>query len=108
MSQRKNTKRKGVTSLAGTYDSSGFRTIKEGERLGKDAAHVSYGSVGQPILDFSFDIRVFQYSFHEPEWQTLRIGEDAFRDFIRKNYIESIPKGMPGVDDFSHYKVVWS
>lgn len=78
--------RKGLTNLDGSYSSTRFKSRSEGQRLGKSAYTLSFGTPSAPDLQFRFDIVVFQHQFHEPNWDSLKKGEKAFVDFFESNF----------------------
>ena len=80
--KRKHSKRKGYTTIGGNYDASRYRDIKAGQALAKRSTKVNYHP---NKLLFEFNINVYQWEFHEDEWNALEQGADAFIKFIDDN-----------------------
>lgn len=72
-----------------------YKSMAFGERLGKDAYSVSYGSRQRVLLKFEFNIVVFQHALHEhggrynlKATESLAAGAAAFRETFNA-YISS-------------------
>jgi len=93
--------RRGLTNLDGSYEPTRYKSKAEGQRLGQTAYTLSFGTPQAPSLEFRFDIVVFQHQFHEPTWQSLRKGEQAFVDYFEKNFDAYI-----NADDLVRYLMI--
>ncbi len=62
----------------GMKDPKKFRSRFAGERDGKRAFRLNYGTPSRPVFAFTFQTVVFQLSFHESMQQALLHGELAF------------------------------
>jgi hypothetical protein len=68
------------------------KSIPFGQRLGENAGRVEFGSPLAPILQFQFDIVVFQHEYHENglggdvPWNSLEIGKEAFLATWHKDF----------------------
>ena len=78
--------RKGLTNLDGSYEPTRYKSKAEGQRLGQTAYALEFGTPSAPNLEFKFDIVVFQHQFHEPTWQSLKNGEQAFINYFEQNF----------------------
>jgi hypothetical protein len=92
--RRKRAVRKGRTTLSGTWYRNSKRDMEAGVKAGYNAYTIKYGSVNQPLVNFEFRIKVFQYMLHEPSWQTLENGISSFRRFIESNYHRYLPDDL--------------
>jgi len=92
--RRKRAYRKGRETLSGTWYRNSKRDIDAGVKAGYNAYTLTFGNVNQPLINFEFRIKVFQYWFHEPTWQTLEAGRQAFIRFIETNYTDYLPKDL--------------
>lgn len=84
--------RKGYTDMEGVYHSDVNRSANLGEKLGEKAFRLNYGSPARPVFRFVFNIRVYQYALHEPQWQTLERGQEAFIAYLKSNAMNYVPK----------------
>lgn len=102
----------------GRGDRRRFKTKALGEEIGKskDTYHLAYGTPKNPLLQFYFNIKVYQYWLHEngykdPSGQahaaqhSLQVGRAAFRQFIRENIskvvdMKSVINSMLGKGSF--------
>lgn len=78
--------RKGYVDLQGVYHADQNKSRAHGERLGSHAYKLSFGTPDNPDLRFSFDIVVFQHQFHEPTWNSLQKGKEAFIAYFKSNF----------------------
>lgn len=78
--------KKGFTDLSGAYHANQNKSRAHGERLGRQAYKLEFGTPNNPDLRFEFDIVVFQHQFHDPTWQSLQKGQQAFIDFFEANF----------------------
>lgn len=83
--------RKGFTDINGNYDPKIARTAALGEKLGKKAFTLNFGTPGKPVFNFRFDLTVYQYDLHEDEWQSLERGQEAFINYLRENAVKYVP-----------------
>jgi hypothetical protein len=78
-----------------------LKSIAHGQRLGEEAYTVQIGTIENPVCEFEFNIRVYQYFLHEngfaggPAWNSLPIALEAFETFIKTSWKEYVP----GVED---------
>lgn len=86
---RKRVKRKGYA-----YDKSSYRSLNRGIQLGKNAYKLNFGSVKRVAFVFEFSTLVFQYSFHEPNWNTLQVGRRAFIAELERRYKDYFSKEL--------------
>lgn len=78
--------RKGLTLMTRSYVANRFKGPDEGEKAGKNAYELVFGSPKDPVFRFRFRIRVFQWDFHEDRWNALDKGREAFNEYIRGNH----------------------
>lgn len=83
--------RKGLTSLPGRYYKNRIKGISEGIRAGKNAYKFNYGTYQNPKMSFTFQIKVWQYWYWEPNWQSLNEAVIDSEIFIEGNYSKYIP-----------------
>jgi hypothetical protein len=94
--RRKNTQRKGFTSMGGYYDKSRYRNMKEGIAAASRATKIV---LTYPKLEFNFSINVFQWYLWEimrNQWNSLEPASQAFMDYINNNFNEY----MPNIGDY--------
>lgn len=90
--------RKGVTFVDGThsgaYDPNAYKTAALGEKIGEKAYVLNFGSKNRPVFVFEFRILVYQYLIGENGrgWNTLKVGQEAFIDYLRTNAPKAVPK----------------
>jgi len=92
-------RRKGYTSINGTYDPNGQRSIDSGIRLGQDAYKLTFGNKDHPVFNFEFHIVVYQHLLYEnglvhgyPPQDSLVKGQLAFRQYIEDNKQQYVPR----------------
>lgn len=78
--------RRGYVDLQGVYHREQFKSRAHGERLGRQAYQLSFGTPQHPDLRFEFDIVVFQHQYHEPTWDSLQKGQEAFINYFETNF----------------------
>lgn len=91
--------RKGLTDISGLYRRHRFKSMTEGEKAGKKAFTLTFGSAAQPVMRFRFEILIFQYLMHEfglvphtsGPWNSVLAGETAFREHFQKNWNSRVP-----------------
>lgn len=79
--KRKRNSRKGYAN-----SKSGRRSLNAGIKLGRNAYRITYGSVKKTQFLFEFDTVVYQHTFHEPRWHSMRKGRQAFMSNLRSEY----------------------
>ena len=70
-----------------------------GERLGKKAYEISFGTYSNPVFNFDFKIVVFQHYLHESfenfsmseNWSSLEKGREAMLNFIETHAVDYMP-----------------
>lgn len=87
--------KKGYNPKYGFAKGTGNKSISQGQRFGKDAYNLEFGTPKRPVFRFHFEIVVLQYYLHEEQhtmnyhsqtWQTLRKGRKAFIDYFESNF----------------------
>lgn len=98
--------RKGVTNIDGSYDSNAYKTAALGEKVGEKAYILNFGSTARPVFVFEFRILVYQYLIGENSrgWDTLKVGQQAFIDYLRKNAPQAVPKLAEWLDPITGIK----
>jgi len=89
--RRKNTERKGLTSMGGYYDPSRYRDMKAGIAA---ADRATSAVIKFPKLEFNFSINVFQWYLWEHmrnQWNSLEPASQAFIDYINNNMTTYLP-----------------
>ena len=89
--KRKNTRRKGLTEMDGSYDASAYRSMKAGVARARDATKVV---LKWPRLEFNFGINVYQWFYWEVQrnkWQALDVAAQVFLDYIDDNIEGRVP-----------------
>lgn len=72
-----------------------YKNITQGKQIGKQAYKLEFNG---PNVKFIFSIKVYQYYIGElglsgkPPWDSLKIGEEAFLEYINKNKDKYVPK----------------
>lgn len=82
----------GYTDMQGDWHNSPDRSRELGEKMGKKAFRLNYGSPARPVFRFVFNINVYQYSLYEPELQSLARGQEAFLAYLKSNAMNYVPK----------------
>lgn len=80
--------RRGYTDMNFQYSPDALKSRAHGERLGRDAYKISFGTPLAPNLSFEFEIVVLQHLLHESvanykrshNWESLEKGKKAFID----------------------------
>jgi len=91
IARQKHSRRIGVTNIDGSYDKSRYREIKEGQAIAEAATSIKFDL---PVMEFSFDIQVFQWWYWEIKrgaWNSLEPASQAFIDFIDRNWQDYVP-----------------
>jgi hypothetical protein len=88
--------RRGVTAISGRYYPKKIKGIPEGVKAGLNAFKFNYGSIDRPTMSFRFQIKVWQYWYWEPQWQSLNEAMIDAEIFIENNYEKYLP-------DASHF-----
>lgn len=95
---------KGPKRIYNSYDFPGIKgklkSRAHGEKLGKKAYTLKFGTQNNPQLIFEFHIVVLQHYLHESSahysksknWQSLTKGKEAFLDFWNQNFDKYISK----------------
>jgi len=78
--------RRGYVDINGTYHRDQFKSRAHGIRLGQSAYKLEFGTPQSPNLLFIFNIVVFQHQYHEPTWQSLEAGKQAFINHFEANF----------------------
>jgi len=81
MSRRTAIEAAGLRTSTGQYlpASQGYkRSFEQGIVEGTDGTRITYGPVANPIFEFYFDIRPFQWVVNEDYWGVLELAESAF------------------------------
>lgn len=78
-----------------------FKSRALGERLGRDAFDLEFGTPNVPVLKFTFKIVVLQHRLNDaglgnvpnpPMWRSIEKGTVAFKQFFNEN----LPRRLPG------------
>lgn len=93
--------KRGHSNLDPPWDSNNapFKSRALGERLGRGAYKVTFGTPNRVSLLFEFEIVVFQHYLHEfglaehtsGPWDSLLKGSEAMMNYFRDNLPENIP-----------------
>jgi hypothetical protein len=84
----------GGMTMTGRYVPKKIRSVFEGIRAGQSAFKFNVGNVDRPYMSFRFQIKVWQYWYWEPEWQSLNEASIDAEIFIDNNYIKYLPEGL--------------
>ena len=74
--------RKGYTNIQGIWIPRGVKGPQTGMRLGEKMFNFNIGSPSNPTFYFDFSINVYQWAFHEPDWQAITSGWERFNQVI--------------------------
>lgn len=86
--------RRGAMTMTGLYKKSGIRSVASGLKAGQTAFKFNYGTYENPKMSFRFQIKVWQYWYWEPNWQSLNEASIEAEIFIDNNYKKYLPKGL--------------
>jgi len=96
--------RLGMTDINGRWQPKKFRSYQAGLRAGVEGKgfKINVGSPNRPVLNFQFNIQVFQYFLHEfgyrgktgQTWNTLNIGTQAFLQTFEDRAEDFVPDLM--------------
>ena len=101
----KRTSRRGYTDMNGMYRGpDSYRTRALGEHIGAGSYQIDWGSYKKQIISFFYQINIYQWAFHENEWDALAFGEYAYvttwSDRIAKHLPPEVSKGATLSDWF--------
>jgi hypothetical protein len=84
----------GGMTMTGRYVPKKIRSVFEGTQVGRTAYKFNYGSRNRPYMSFQFQIKVWQYWYWEPQWQSLLNASIDAEIFIDNNYEKYLPEGL--------------
>jgi hypothetical protein len=74
-----------LTTLRGEIRKSRSVSPEEGYKAGLKAAKIKKATLKDLSVNFSYSIKVFQWTKYEPEWDALNAGLEKMREYIKAN-----------------------
>jgi hypothetical protein len=93
---------RGYSQLGGGWDYNIYPSEFEGEKLGRNAYKLLYGTPNRPVFQFHYKMVVFQYWLHEimphaakasssGPWGSFEIMISAFERYMMENWTKNLP-----------------
>ena len=89
---KKHKSKPGYTDLNGVYHPVPARRYQYlGELIGKGAYELDWGSIETQRIVFHYEIKVYQWAYHENAWQAMDAGIAAFESMWGPLFDENLP-----------------